>query len=69
MDPSKRDKGKGKSDEGSSALDPLNLGRLVDIPREKKLLLNFRNHSLILQSMVIYKLFHLINIKIMVLVI
>ncbi|KAI5397255.1 hypothetical protein KIW84_063177 [Lathyrus oleraceus] len=41
--PSRKDKGKGKSDEGSPAPDPLNLGRLVDTPREKKLLLNFRN--------------------------
>lgn len=43
MAPSRKDKGKGKYDEGSSAPDPLNLGRLVDTPREKKLLLNFRN--------------------------
>ncbi|KAI5387242.1 hypothetical protein KIW84_073400 [Lathyrus oleraceus] len=46
MAPTRREKGKGKDDEGSSVPDPLNLGRLVDTPREKKLLLNFINYSL-----------------------
>lgn len=50
MAPTRKDKGKGKADEGSTALDPLNLGRLVDTPREKILLLNFRSHTLTLSK-------------------
>lgn len=46
MVPTRKDKG--KVDEGSTASDPLNLRKLVDTPREKRLLLNFRNHTLTL---------------------
>lgn len=46
MEPSRKDKGKGKVDEILSAPNPLNLGRLVDTPSEKKVLLSFRNRPL-----------------------
>ncbi|KAI5447087.1 hypothetical protein KIW84_014801 [Lathyrus oleraceus] len=45
-----REKGNRKVDEGSTSQvpDPLNLGKLVDTPWEKRLLLSFKNHSLTL---------------------
>lgn len=48
MAPTRREKGNGKVDEGSTAQvpDPLNLCKLVGTPWEKRLFLSFKNHSL-----------------------